>query len=283
MGTPQNALVHNAASPGEIMESVIVRGDLAKLQPEERAKYYSTVCQSIGLNPLTKPFEYITLNGKLTLYARKDATDQLRSLRGVSVVIVSRERVEDVYVVTARATTSDGRSDESIGAVAIGNAKGEALANALMKAETKAKRRVTLSICGLGMLDETEIETIPGAQPGPPALPAAPAASLALIDSDQSEALRIIGEELEEYKVTPAKFLEAVNKLAKTSLPDLSAESLNTLTSDQADMLIARLGKRLDEYQKDAVKASKKVPADDYQVDASGYAVDDFDTDGPQF
>jgi hypothetical protein len=133
------------------------------------------------------------------------------------------------------------------------------------------------------MLDETEIETIPGAQPGPPALPAAPAASLALIDSDQSEALRIIGEELEEYKVTPAKFLEAVNKLAKTSLPDLSAESLNTLTSDQADMLIARLGKRLDEYQKDAVKASKKVPADDYQVDASGYAVDDFDTDGPQF
>jgi len=106
------------------MESVIVRGDLAKLQPEERAKYYSTVCQSIGLNPLTKPFEYITLNGKLTLYARKDATDQLRSLRGVSVVIVSRERVEDVYVVTARATTSDGRSDESIGAVAIGNAKG---------------------------------------------------------------------------------------------------------------------------------------------------------------
>jgi hypothetical protein len=33
--------------------------------------------------------------------------------------------------------------------------------NALMKAVTKAKRRVTLSICGLGMLDETEVETIP--------------------------------------------------------------------------------------------------------------------------
>jgi len=263
MGTPQNALVHNAASPGEIMESVIVRGDLAKLQPEERAKYYSTVCQSIGLNPLTKPFEYITLNGKLTLYARKDATDQLRSLRGVSVVIVSRERVEDVYVVTARATTSDGRSDESIGAVAIGNAKGEALANALMKAETKAKRRVTLSICGLGMLDETEVETIPGAQPGPPALPAAPAASLALIDSDQSEALRILGEELQEYKVTSAQFLQAINKLAKTSLPDLSAESLNTLTSDQADMLLDRLGKRLEEYHAEAAKAAAAIPAED--------------------
>ena len=29
-----------------------------------------------------------------------------------------------------------------------------------MKCETKAKRRVTLSICGLGMLNETEVETI---------------------------------------------------------------------------------------------------------------------------
>jgi hypothetical protein len=36
----------------------------------------------------------------------------------------------------------------------------EELANAFMKAETKAKRRVTLSICGLGFLDESEIESI---------------------------------------------------------------------------------------------------------------------------
>ena len=34
-----------------------------------------------------------------------------------------------------------------------------------MKAETKAKRRVTLSIAGLGWLDETELETIPRESP----------------------------------------------------------------------------------------------------------------------
>jgi len=34
-----------------------------------------------------------------------------------------------------------------------------------MKAETKAKRRVTLSICGLGLLDETEVETVSTAVP----------------------------------------------------------------------------------------------------------------------
>ena len=43
------------------------------------------------------------------------------------------------------------------------NLKGEALANAMMKAETKAKRRATLSICGLALLDELEVETIPNA------------------------------------------------------------------------------------------------------------------------
>ena len=101
-----------------------------------------------------------------------------------------------------------------------------------------------------------------------PALPAAPVASLAMIDSDQSEALRIIGEELEDYKITPAKFLEAINKLARTALPDLSAESLNTLTSDQADMLLNRLGKRLEEYHAEAANAAAAIPAED---------------DGPQF
>jgi len=39
------------------------------------------------------------------------------------------------------------------------------LANAQMKAVTKGKRRLTLSLCGLGWLDETEVETIPTAKP----------------------------------------------------------------------------------------------------------------------
>ena len=42
--------------------------------------------------------------------------------------------------------------------------KGEAKANAVMKAETKAKRRVTLSICGMGWVDESEIDSIPNAR-----------------------------------------------------------------------------------------------------------------------
>ena len=149
----------------EMMERVLIGGDLSKLTAEQRVNYYGQVCVSVGLNPLTKPLEYISLNGKLTLYAKRDCTDQLRSIHKVSVVIAAREFVEGCYIVTARATNAEGRTDEAIGAVPIGDLKGEARANAMMKAETKAKRRVTLSICGMGMLDETEVSSIPGAVP----------------------------------------------------------------------------------------------------------------------
>ena len=141
-----------------LAEHVLI-GDISKLTEQERTAYYISVCKSLNLNPLTKPFDYIQLNGKLTLYAKKDATDQLRAARGVSISKLERETINGVYCVTAYAETGT-RSDASLGAVNIENLKGDTLANAMMKAETKAKRRVTLSICGLGMLDETELETI---------------------------------------------------------------------------------------------------------------------------
>jgi hypothetical protein len=145
------------------IEQALMGGDLSALTPQERSAYVEAVCNSLGLNPLTRPFQYITVQGKLTLYAKRDATEQLRKRDSVSLTITAREQIGDVYIVTARATTPDGRSDESLGAVSVGNLKGEDLANAYMKAETKAKRRVTLSIVGLGWLDETEVASIPSA------------------------------------------------------------------------------------------------------------------------
>lgn len=141
-----------------IMEQVLLNGDLSKLSVNERLSYYKNVCESLELNPLTKPFDYIMLNGKLTLYARKDCTEQLRRRDKLSIKIITREVIEGVYVVTAQASGKDGRVDESIGCVSLEGTKGEARSNAMMKAETKAKRRVTLSISGLGILDEEELD-----------------------------------------------------------------------------------------------------------------------------
>lgn len=146
------------------IENAIIKNDLSTLSAEQRLEYYMTVCKSMGLNPTTQPLQYVVLNNKLTLYVSKNATDQLRHLHKISLKITSRERVGDVYIVTAQARNSAGREDESTGAVAISkNDFGDKLANLYMKAESKAKRRVTLSIVGLGFMDESEIDSIPGA------------------------------------------------------------------------------------------------------------------------
>jgi hypothetical protein len=164
MSTPQPLAATHPLDP-QTIERVLLHGDLRQLTPQQKVSYYGRICDSLGLNPLTQPFAYIVLNGKEVLYAKREATEQLRFLHNISVEIKSRELIDTCYVVTATATMPNGRRDESTGVVAIEHSKGEVRANLLMKAETKAKRRVTLSICGLGMLDETEVASIPDAKP----------------------------------------------------------------------------------------------------------------------
>lgn len=145
----------------EIAEAVLLRGDISQLKPEERAKYVVRLCESLGLNPMTRPIEFIMLSGRLTPYVKKDGTDQLRKLHGVSVTGLDAAEREGLYIVTAKVQDRDGRTDVATGALVIKGLQGEARANAVMKCETKAKRRATLSICGLGFLDESELDTIP--------------------------------------------------------------------------------------------------------------------------
>lgn len=145
------------------LEQVIIQGNLAELTPAQRVTYYTSLCEAVGLNPLTKPFEYLTLNGKLILYAGKSCTEQVRLIRGISVDRLDRETQGDLAIVTAYGRDRSGRADSAMGAVAVKGLQGEALANAWMKAETKAKRRLTLSLGGLGMLDEVELDAVPGA------------------------------------------------------------------------------------------------------------------------
>lgn len=143
------------------VESALVMNDISKLNTQERMAYYDAICESVGLNPLTKPFAFLSLQGKTVLYATKDCTEQLRKINGVSTQIVSKGVEDGMYVVHIKARDKNGREDEDVSAIPIGNNHGNDFANIMMKAITKAKRRVTLSICGLGILDESELDTIP--------------------------------------------------------------------------------------------------------------------------
>ena len=168
------------------VEQAMLIGDISQMTDEQRIAYYVAVCRSLHLNPLTKPFQALKGDdGKISLYPDKGCAEQLRKQHRVSVRVTGREFLDDLYIVTVEASTPDGRVEESQGVVVMTKPKGTwedyeyrgqqrrrfkpvldntgnevttplsatERATAIMRCETKAKRRVTLAICGLGLPD----------------------------------------------------------------------------------------------------------------------------------
>jgi len=238
----------NAQSVGEIIERVVMLGDLKQLKPEERVEYYAQVCRSLGLNPLTRPLEYITLNGKLTLYARKDCTEQLRKLHRVSIYKLETNERDGVFEAMAYARSGD-REDIDFGAASIKGLTGDALVNAKLKAITKAKRRVTLSICGLGFLDETEIETVPQVQVVDTTASDGP---IPMITRDQRKHLNdFIGGLKVKFNLTNEELQDKMNRA-------VGVTSCNALTQEQAEEMIGIYAVWLNQLEEDAAAAVKK-------------------------
>lgn len=168
----------------ENMQKALSIGDISQLDDQAKVQFYVATCESMGLNPMTAPFDLLKADdGKMRLYPNMRAAEQLRMKYRVSIDKVTREQVGDLFIVTAYASTKDGRKDEAQGIVSLAKARGEwktsqngrryfaeekdvngqpimemlrgeALANAMKKAESQAKRRATLSICGLGYMSD---------------------------------------------------------------------------------------------------------------------------------
>lgn len=154
-----------------IVNKMFIDGDISTLKPIEKVKYYEEFCKKLNLNPLTRPFQLIRFQGKEVLYATKDATEQLRKINKISITKIETKMLdEEIYLVTVTAQDTEGRQDSATAAINIKKGKtkdgrvypldSDGRCNAIMKAETKAKRRVTLSICGLGCLDDSETDTL---------------------------------------------------------------------------------------------------------------------------
>ena len=145
----------------ELISNLVLNGDISKMSNEMKVQYYNQLCHSLNLNPVTKPFQIIAFQGKTILYATKDCTEQLRKINKVSIVELNQDLKEGLCISKCKVQDKDNRYDIATGVVNISGLKGGDLANAIMKSETKAKRRATLSICGLGILDESELDTMP--------------------------------------------------------------------------------------------------------------------------
>lgn len=148
------ALVKTEVKPAA-MAKLIVQNDLSRLTDDEKVDYYGAMCRYCGLDPVARPFEYLKLKGKTVLYANKGAAEQIRSKRRISIAPPVLQFQDGLIVCTVTGASPDGRSDSEVAAVAR-PAGVDDRAVAIMKVVTKAKRRLTLSMAGLGMIDETE-------------------------------------------------------------------------------------------------------------------------------
>lgn len=143
---------------------VIKTGDLSRLSDEQQLTYYKYECSRLGLDPSSRPFAWLRLNGRTVLYAERRCADMLARQLGITTMFVVSPEIRDfggtkVLYCVVRAIAQDGRTCEDIGCVT----PGSDMVNGIMKAATKAMRRATLRLAGWGGMDESEVETVPGA------------------------------------------------------------------------------------------------------------------------
>lgn len=260
-------------SQEEIISSLVLAGDLSKMNAMQKVEYYNSFCRALQINPITQPFQIIILKGKERMYATKDCTDQLRRINGVSVTDIIPSQVGTSYVIIAKGVDKTGRIDSSTAVLDIKGLQGEALANAMMKCETKAKRRLTLSLCGLGILDETEIESMNPNEHAPTNTPSSTPASAVkteyalATEEDRDKFIAFIDNPLLKEKIFGGKrdkapFREAIVKKYEDG----------TWAKEEAEKVIDYLQREIKWYEDNQPK-----PADTAQEPSPNQAAETMD------
>ena len=198
--------------PTEIMNKIVMKGDLSNLNEAQKLQYYGAMCERLGIDPMTQPFQLLNLQGKHVLYCTKSGAEQLNKKYNVSHEIRKKENQDGVYVVEVRAST-EGRFCDEIGAVYVASLKGDGLVNGMLKAVTKGKRRATLALLGLGMLDESEVETIPNSHS-------------MNISPDQIAKIKNFPKELNIHSNVGGK-VEVVAEVSATPIPNIALAKAN--------------------------------------------------------
>jgi hypothetical protein len=163
--------------------------DLESLNEQQRQDYVRAVCQHMGV-PSELNLVMLTYldetDGprRLVAYAKRGATEIIRNNRGISVTDLTSKEVGGSIVFTATGKDNIGRQEMSTGSKWIQGLAGRELDDAIMTAQTRATRRMTLQFVGAGVLDESEVNPANTVQlkesnpaPPPPQPLAAPASA----------------------------------------------------------------------------------------------------------
>lgn len=143
-----------------IAQRAAMTGNLKALSNDERWQYYLAMCIHLDLDPVSRPFDWIDQEGRLTLYPNANCASQLADKMGLSFPEYKAETIGEVYIFRVKAV-ADGRECWATGAVPMGKSADQ-IARAIKKAETQAKRRAALSMGGLALTESDEIQEIGG-------------------------------------------------------------------------------------------------------------------------
>lgn len=135
-------------------------GSIHHLDTSTKSMLLVKLCNMIGLNQYTRPFRvYRNLQGEEFIYATKDCCAQLRHLFSISITSLQDKIVDNIVIVTASGINKFNRMSMEIGSVNLNEYANDNQdrANCIMWATTKAKRRLTLDLAGLGVLADVEL------------------------------------------------------------------------------------------------------------------------------
>lgn len=140
----------------------IPRSDIDKMSDPEQRQYYLDACEYFQVPPELNVLYFTYFDSGdgarvKVLAAKKGATDIIRDRLHISIAELTEKMVNGSIVFFAKGVNGKGRVEMATGAKYIEGLKGQDLDSAIMTAQTRALKRLTLQFAGGGLLDESEV------------------------------------------------------------------------------------------------------------------------------
>jgi hypothetical protein len=136
--------------------------DLNTATNEQLDAFRATVAKTMAIDPMM--LDFIWMNDPETglrnrvLYAKRGVAEVLRHELGISITGLTPSESNGLITFTATGVNKSGRQEMAVGSAYIESQRGDKKAHAMMTAQTRAVRRLTLQFVTGGVLDETEVQ-----------------------------------------------------------------------------------------------------------------------------
>lgn len=136
--------------------------DLSQLTEQQKQDYVVALCGHLEIPPELNLVRLIwdddgSTSRKQVAYVLKGGTDIIRANRKITTKSLANVMLGGAVVFTCTGENGEGRQEIAVGSKSIDGLQGKALDDAIMTAQTRATRRMTLQFVGGGVLDESEV------------------------------------------------------------------------------------------------------------------------------